>query len=550
MVKEAEERSPLVQALLDPGVYPHSASSVEMVETHVSFIFFVGDFVYKVKKPVDFAFLDFTTLEKRRHYCRRELELNRRICPEVYIGVDEIREQGGRFVVGGPGRTVEYAVKMRRLPSKNSLEQLVKDGRVSLQHIERIASRVARFHRQSETGPRIIVHGDLRAVRKNVEENFAQTRRFARAVLPREDYDDLVAYSQAFMEVRKHVFQARAEEGRIRDCHGDLHVAQIFLETPPDDGSWDGISIIDCIEFNERFRCSDVTEDIAFLAMDLDFHGRHDLSETFAAAYARESGDWGVFDLLDFFKVYRAYVRGKVACFRSEDPSLPGCVRREALETARAYFRLSHSYTPRLPQPAIILVSGVTGMGKSTLAAELARRRSMVHISSDVTRKNLVGIEPAVHRCEPFMEGIYSPSFSDRTYAAMLEKAREHLQAGDSVILDGTFRRAKERRDVLDLAKDLNAEAWIVQCSLDEEEAHRRLERRIKTGGSVSDGRWELYHQQLLQWEPVREVAPHRHIILDTEGSPEDNVAALLRGLYESILSNSPSPPPPPSNRS
>ena len=245
---------------------------------------------------------------------------------------------------------MEYAVKMRRLSPENSLERLLKEGRVSLQDIERIAARIARFHHRAETGPRITSCGHLEAVRKNVEENFAQTREYVGSALSRETHDDLADYSRAFMEVSNDVFRARAEEDRVRDCHGDLHVAQIFLEAPSEDSAWDGISIIDCIEFNERFRRSDVTEDIAFLAMDLDFNGRPDLSRAFVEAYVRKSGDDGVFDLLDFSKTYRAYVRGKVACFRSGQSHLQNNERMEALETARAYFKLARSYLPVLPR--------------------------------------------------------------------------------------------------------------------------------------------------------------------------------------------------------
>ncbi len=534
--EELERDSGLVQALLHPDAYPHEAFSIEMVETHISFIFFAGMFVYKVKKPVDFGFLDFTTLEKRRHYCEREVELNRRICPEVYLGVEELREQDGLYTVGGPGRVVEYAVKMRRLPPENCMDHLLREGRVSEQDVESVASRIARFHERASTGTQVTALGNLRAVRQNVEENFVQTARFVGTALSREAYDDVIAYSRAFMEARQELFHFRSREGRIRDCHGDLHAAQVFLEQPSDDGSWDGISIIDCIEFNERFRCSDVVEDMAFLSMDLDYHGRLDLSAAFTNAYVRESEDPGVFDLLDFFKVYRAYVRGKVACLRWEEPDLSQPARDEAMETAKAYFKLSRSYVPEFPQPAIFLISGVTGTGKSTLAAELARHCSAVHISSDLVRKSLAGIGPQEHRYEPFMQGIYSPQFSSMTYQAMLASAKEHLLKGESVILDGTFRKSGDRGLAAGMARDMGQELWIIECRVEEAEARRRLQRRMEDGSSESDGRWELYHHQLEQWEPVDEVAPDHHIILDTAGSPEETLRSLLQRLYYPLL--------------
>lgn len=526
--------SRLVEALLTPGAYPGEVATVEMVETHISYLFFTDVQVYKIKKPVDYGFLDFTTLEKRRDDCYQEVELNRRISPEVYLGVVEIREQTGRYVVEGPGRTAEYAVKMRRLPRDRSMNLLLDRGLVSTEDVKRIAARTARFHARAARGPHVTAQGNLQAVRRNVEENFAQTRRFVGAALPADVYDELVAYSRAFMDAKKDVFQVREKEGRIRDCHGDLHTAQIFLETPAEDGNWDGVSIIDCIEFNERFRYSDVAEDVAFLAMDLDYHGRPDLALDFVAAYARESKDPGIAELLGFFKLYRAYVRGKVASFRLDDPHLPEESRDEALKTAGAYFRLAHSYLPAFPCPAVIIVAGVTGTGKSTVAVDLARRWRMAYLSSDVTRKTLAGVDLSEHRYTPFLQDIYAPQFSDLTYEAMFQEMRQRLRNGESVVLDGTFRLAKDRARAVEMAQEMGANAWVVECTLSEEEARRRLERRFEAGESVSDGRWELYHKQLAQWMPVTEVPPERHLRLDTGGLVEKTMRRLLQGLYTS----------------
>ena len=533
---KAETRPRLVEDLLDAAAFPCGVPPVEMIETHISFIFFVGDYVYKVKKPVDYGFLDFTTPEKRRYYCEREVELNRRISPDVYLEVAEIRERCGRYVVEGPGRTVEYAVKMRRLAPDRSLDNLLRGELVSADDARRVARRVAQFHGKAERGPEIAPHGDIEAVRRNVEENFAQTRRFVGLSLPEETYDELLAYSRAFMRARKDVFLSRARAGYIRDCHGDLRAAHVFLESPTPNDDSDSIQIIDCIEFNERFRYSDVAEEIAFLAMDLEYHGRRDLARSFVDAYVRETKDRGAARLLDFFKAYRAYVRGKVTCFSLEDSDLPIPARENIQESARAYFRLARSYIPSVPRPAMILVTGVTGTGKSTVASELARRWSMPYISSDVTRKRLTGVEPEEHRYEPFMEGIYSTRHSELTYKAMLLKAREHLKEGESVVLDGTFRHADERALMLEEALRWKADAWVVECRLREEDARLRLERRFHEGDSVSDGRWEIYQEQLRQWEPVIEAPQSRHIILHTDGSREETMRRLLQGIYEGIL--------------
>ncbi len=243
---------------------------------------------------------------------------------------------------------------------------------------------------------------------------------------------------------------------------------------------------------------------------------------------------------MDFFKSYRACVRGKVTSFKLDDPDLSEVAREDALKSARAYFRLAHSYVPALPRPAVILFAGVTGTGKSTAAADLARRWSIAYISSDETRKMLAGIDPREHRYEPFMQGIYSSSFSNLTYRAMNEDAKKHLLKGESVILDGTFRRAEERAKAVELARESEAEVWIVECVLPEAEAQRRLERRTEEGFTVSDGRWPLYHQQLSQWDQVGEVPRERHLILDTSNCEEETIRSLLQALYESILLGNP----------
>lgn len=519
---------PLVEALLDRRAYPEPVDAVELAETHISYLFLTGQHVYKVKKPVDFGFLDFTTLEKRHYYCQQEVELNRRMSPEVYLGVVEIRQQGSTYSIDGEGETVEYAVKMRQLPQSRSMSLLLRQGQVTEEQVRQLAVKIADFHERAATSSEITRLGDIAAVRENVEENFSQTERYIDRCLSQDMFDDLVAYSRAFLEAKKELFQQRAAAGRVRDCHGDLHTAQIFLEN--------GISIIDCIEFNQRFRYSDVAEDMAFLAMDLDFHLRPGLSRIFVGTYVQESGDSGVLDLLDFFKAYRAYVRGKVNSFLLDDPELSHEEHEKVALTGQDYFRLAHSYTQVFPQPALVLVTGITGTGKSTVAQELARRWELSYVSSDVTRKALAGIETGEHRNEEFGQGIYSAEFSQHTYQSMFLQAQEQLREGRSVVMDGTFRRSAERSEAIAAAQTLGAETWVVECHLPDDIARQRLDTRVAEGTSVSDGRWELYHQQQAQWEPVTEVSPDHYIALDTSGSVQEMVRELLRRLYLSAL--------------
>jgi len=302
----------------------------------MSFIFIAGDYVYKTKKPVNLGYLDYTTLEKRHYFCRRELELNQRLSPEVYLEVVPITQDGDDFALSGKGEAVEYAVKMRRLPQESMMDALLGEGRVTTEMVARVAEKLSAFHRSAETSADISAFGGLDTVTGNAEENFTQTEKYIGATIPQDTYQGIKCYTEGFIRDNAALFQRRVEEGRIRDCHGDLHAAHVCFT--------DGIYIYDCIEFNDRFRYCDVASEIAFLAMDLDKYQRPDLSDAFVDAYVSHSGDKELKQLLGFYKCYRAYVRGKVACFTHDATNISEGERGQALAAARSYFELAESY--------------------------------------------------------------------------------------------------------------------------------------------------------------------------------------------------------------
>ncbi len=522
-------RPPLVQSLLDPNAYPHAAGSVELIETHISWLFLVGDYVYKVKKPVDFSFLDFTTLDKRRHFCHREVFLNRRMSPEVYLGVVDITSEEGKLKVEGQGEVVDYAVKMRRLPADRAMNALLVRGEVSEDDVVRLAVKIARFHDGADTGPEITQLGATRGnIGQRIQENLDQTRKYLGVTVAEDQMDDVAAYSDAFMDTHADTFARREGEGRVRDCHGDLHTAQIFIEN--------GIDVIDTTEFNDRFRYSDVAADVAFLAMDLDHYERPDLSKLLIDTYVEESGDPGVRSLMDFFKCFRAYVRGKVTSFRLDSVDLPDEERHELQEVAGSYIELAHSYTHVVSQPAAMLFAGLTGTGKSTVAQELARRWGLKYLSSDVVRKELAGVDPNDRSVRSYGQGIYSENHTQQTYEELVGRAEAPLRSGQSVVIDATFRRARDRQAAVVAASRAGAEAWIVECGLSEDEIHRRLDARQVEGTSVSDGTWEIYRQQMSEWEPVAEVPENRHVRLDTGSSTSETVGKLLYEVFKKAL--------------
>jgi len=325
-----------IQALLKPTAYPHPVDSVQLVQTHISFVLLAGDFVYKFKKPVDFGFLDFSTLEKRKHCCKQELLLNRRLCPEIYLGLVEVNDENGKPVLDGAGAVIEYGVKMRRMPEERMMVKVIDRGELTSAHVEDLVEVLVPFYEQAERSEEIDDFGTAEAVSVNVLENFEQTQGFiGNGALAQEQFDEISSYARSVL-ARQELFLARIEQGRIRDCHGDLYSANICLA--------DKVYIYDCIEFNQRFRYCDVASDVAFLAMDLDFHGLDELSALFIDRFCEQSQDDSLRELLNFYTCYRAYVRGKIGLFTAVDPAVDPEVKEKSLAAAAKYFTLAHSY--------------------------------------------------------------------------------------------------------------------------------------------------------------------------------------------------------------
>jgi len=510
----------LVKALLKPEAYPEKPGKIELVQTQMSFVFLTKEFVYKVKKAVDLGYLDYTTLDKRNFYCQKELELNRRLCPEAYLGVVPITQDRGAIRIGGRGEAIEYAVRMRRLPQKAMMDVLLANDGVSVEMITGVAQKLAAFHQKAETNAEISAFGEIKAVTRNTDENFDQTEKYIGRTISKDNYQRIKNYTNSFVGENAPLFNKRIKEGRIRDCHGDLHAAHICFA--------DDICIYDCIEFNDRFRYCDVASEMAFLAMDLDHYGRADLSRSLVNAYVDESGDKELLELLGFYKGYRAYVRGKVESFKLDDPYISKGEKEKTLEVAASYFDLARAYT-RL-KPVLFITVGLVGTGKSTLAKALAGRLGLAVISSDITRKQLTGVPLTEHRFEGFDGGIYSAELSRRTYDKLFSGAGDILSDGGSVVLDASFIRAEERLKAKRLAQEAGADFFIIECTLDEKNIKRRLEGRLKEG-TVSDGRWEVYKPQKKAFDPVKE-SPQRHAIVDTSRPLGENIKRILDKIY------------------
>jgi len=493
-------------------------------------VLLAGEHVYKVKKPLDFGFLNYSTLARRRYYCHQELLLNSRLCPETYLGVARIRQTrpepgrrgGDRISVGGRGRVVEYAVHMRRLPAERMMDHMLAEGAVTREMVERVADRLAEFHGTSESSRRIAEYGHW-GIHYAWKENFRQWAPYVGQTLTPEQERILRAFGEAFFARRQGVLRRRVEELRIRDCHGDLRSDSVCFR--------DGLCIFDCIEFSPRLRYTDVAGDAGFLAMDLDYRGHSDLARAFVDRYVERAGDRDLPAIIDFYKCYRACVRGKVEGFRASQAEVPTGQRRASLRAARRYFGLACNYAASLPPAMLVITCGLTATGKSVLARRLAELTGFEVLASDVVRKELAGLASADHRFEAFRRGIYSPEFTDRTYAALLEEARQRLDEGRSVIVDASFVRRRYRQQARQLAGETGAQFVCVEFRASESAVRRRLARRLREGRDPSDARWEIYVAQKRTFERPSEVPPERHVVVDTARPLQAEARAVLAAL-------------------
>jgi uncharacterized protein len=327
----------MIEDLLDPSSLPDATERVSLIQTHISLVFVGDEFAYKVKKPVNFGFLDFTTLEKRRFFCEQEVRLNNRLAHGLYLGVLPIFWDGVRHRIGeAGGEVVDYAVRMLRIPQEKLMKSMFQRGELKHHHLRQTAEVLARFHKEAETSAEIASYGEPVRFKVNTDENFAQTERYVGKTIGRVDFETLRQWTDRFYGRNLGLFLDRITAGRIRDCHGDLHMEHICLN--------EKIAMFDCIEFNDRFRYSDAISDIAFLLMDLEFHGGKDFADKLWSYYAELADEKGTGPLLTFYKVYRAYVRGKVHSFQLDDIRISPDEKEQAAKVARDYFRLAREY--------------------------------------------------------------------------------------------------------------------------------------------------------------------------------------------------------------
>ncbi len=505
--KSTNEQAAICAAMSDPRFYPGDVESVERIETHISRVFLAGQCVFKVKKAVDFGFLDFSTLEKRKRFCEQEVILNRRLAPDVYLGVDAVAQEDDRFLLNGEGRTVEYAVRMRRLPESRKMTRMLAKGEVDQAFIDDLAEVLTRFYENSERGSEIDEFGRPEVVRGNCEENFVQIAPYAGRIVSDQTFKLVRAVSMGFLERRKSLFEHRVKAGKIRDCHGDLRAEHVYMD--------DGIKIVDCIEFNERFRYQDTASDLAFLSMDLDFMGYPQVSHEILKAYVRRTRDRDVFNLIDFYKIYRAMVRVKVNCFHIDKDDPEQTEKAAVMADTQRYMKLAGRYAEKISRPTIWVVCGMVAAGKSTISDALAESLDIRVLRSDEIRKRLFEKESHAPAESDFQKGIYSRHATGLTYGRQLLDAREEIEKGLSVVLDATFGDRHRRDEVLRLAKDAKAGLVFVVCECPEPLIRKRLADRENRPG-ISDARLRHFEDIKKQFAPFDDIPEDMLVRVDT----------------------------------
>lgn len=499
-VRQQREQDRIMAFLAMPSSYPHGPREVRSIQTHISSVFIASPFVFKMKKPVNFGFLDFSTLEKRHHFCRRELELNRRLCPDVYVAVTPIYESDAGFSFDDEdGEIVEYAVKMRELPQGWFLNELLAKGSIGESEINRVISCLHSFYEAQNPSREIEEWGAPEKLKISTDENFAQVEPFMGKTISPAAFETVRHFTNAFYVANDGLFRERIEQHRIRDGHGDLRLDHVHI-TPGE------TTIFDCIEFNDRLRFIDIANDLAFLAMDCDFEGRPEVGQMLLGNASREFGDPGLLEVADFYKCYRAFVRGKVESIEmsSTEPSAAA----EHGKRATCYFRLALRYAVAGSRPLVVVVMGRVGTGKSTVAKQIGGELDWPVFSSDRIRKTLAGV-PLPERTAPNLKGmVYSERMTDRTYEELLKQGLAALAIQGGVILDATF-STREKRDLLqDACAGAGVSVQVIELEAEQNDIANRLKARDQNAEEISDARMEDLEMLIAAYEPPLELAP------------------------------------------
>lgn len=491
------EQTVLIAGLSRPACYPHPATDIEHLQTHISHILLVGDYAYKIKKPLNLGFLDFTSLERRKYYCEEELRLNGRLAPEIYLDCVPIGGDARHPRLGDrTSPAIEYAVRMRRFPQEALLDRVLAAGRLEPRHLDALARQLAEFHRAIPAADPAAPFGVPERVHQPMLDDFTHIRPL---LVDPADLDALDAVERWTLAASERLWPRLAERkagGWIRECHGDLHLGNMVLA---DSGQ---VTIFDCIEFNDDFRWIDVISDLAFLTMDLRFRSAGGFAQRALNTWLEFSGDFAGAALLSYYQVYRAMVRAKINAIQASQDGVPATTREVARALCRDYLRLALALAQE-PAPFLLITHGVSGSGKSRRTGQLLEKfPGAIRIRSDVERKRLFGLGPLDDSGSTLGGGLYTPDASARTHARLRELADQLLAAGHPVLVDATFMKREHRRPFRDLAARHGVPFILLDCVADSDTLRARVAARRARGDDAAEADVEVLERQLRFDEP------------------------------------------------
>ncbi|MFO1415322.1 MAG: AAA family ATPase [Burkholderiales bacterium] len=507
---------PLAVRLAQAGTFPHPATGVECVETHISWVVLAGEFAYKLKKPVDFGFLDFSTLAKRHAACVEEVRLNARLAPDLYLDVVPVTDGPGGPAIGGDGPPAEYAVRMHRFDRTQELDRLLRDGALPVARIDELARLTARFHAGVARATADDPWGSPATVLANARANFEHAAALEHAADVAARLDALLAWTEAEHARITPLLLQRKRDGSVREGHGDLHLANMVVHAGR-------VTVFDCIEFNPALRWNDVMSEIAFTVMDLAYRGRPDLAQRFANDYLEETGDYAGLAVLPWFLVYRAMVRAKIAAIRAAqaDGATAAAEHRDFV----AHLALAESYARPRPR-ALVITCGASGSGKSHLAGLLLGTGDWIRLRTDVERKRMAGLARLATSASGTGAGLYTGERSAQTYARLAALARDVLAAGWPVLLDGTFLRHAQRGAMRDLAAASGVPFAILWPDTPPAVMRERVTRRAAAGGDPSEATPEVLERQLAMLEPLAADELPRTVRVDAAADADTTALA------------------------
>jgi aminoglycoside phosphotransferase family enzyme/predicted kinase len=513
-----DSQSQLINALQRPAAFTHPATDLRHLQTHISHVLLAGDFAYKMKKPLNLGFLDFSTCARRRFYCEEELRLNRRLAPSLYLEVVPITGSPSQPGIGGSGPVLDYAIKMRRFAQTDLL-----DGQhLNSDLIDRLARCVADFHQRLTAAPADSDFGDAPSVWQPMQENFRQIH--ASLVDPQEriKLQPLQDWTRTRFEDLRPLLARRKSEGYIRECHGDMHLGNIALVA-------DELVIFDGIEFNPGLRWIDTISEAAFLTMDIERAGYPELARRFINRYLELSGDYAALPLLDFYKVYRALVRAKVDAIRQTQPDLPTVERHQILDNYRRHIGLAQAYCAQRAC-ALLITHGVSGAGKTQLSGYLVETLGVLRLRSDYERKRLFGLSETARSHSRLARGLYGKAATQRTYRRLRELVRLILQAGYPALVDATFLRQAQRQSFAQLAAELRQPFIILDLHAPLDELRRRVTQRQAVARDASEAGLEVLQRQWEEREPLNDCENARALRLDSaQALPLERLRRLMQ---------------------